>query len=78
MTFKDLYKRVGDLLKYLSEEHDTLREPNGDSNRSRWPLHPLWEDLRERIRFINQTGVREPYDKEAVLAINIEPCGPGL
>lgn len=66
-TFNDLYKKLGDLLKYLSEEHDTLRVPNDDSNRSRWPLHHLWEDLQEKIKCINQTGVREPYDKEIVL-----------
>ena len=66
-TFNDLNDKLGDLLKYLSEEHDTLREPNGDSNRSRWPMHPLWEDIRERIRSINQTGVRKPYDKGLVL-----------
>ena len=66
-TFNDLYNRLGDLLKYLSEEHDTLRQPNGDSNRSRWPLHPLWRDLQERVTFINQEETREPYNKEVVL-----------
>jgi hypothetical protein len=62
-TFNDLYNRLGDLLKYLSEEHDTLRQPNGDRNRSRWPLHPLWQDLQERVKFINQEESRKPYDK---------------
>lgn len=66
-TFSDLYNKLGDLLKYLSEEHDTLRQPNGDSNRSRWPLHPLWMDIQERVKYINQTKVREPYDKEIAL-----------
>jgi hypothetical protein len=66
-TFNDLYNRLGDLLKYLSEEHDTLRCPNGDSNRSRWPMHPLWRDLQERVKYVNQTEIREPYDKEVVL-----------
>jgi len=66
-TFNDLYNKLGDLLKYLSEEHDTLKVPNSDSNRSRWPLHPLWKDLQERIKQINQAEVREPYEKELVL-----------
>jgi hypothetical protein len=66
-TFNDLYNKLGDLLKYLSEEHDTLRCPNGDSNRSRWPMHPLWGDLQERVKYVNQTEIREPYDKEVVL-----------
>lgn len=49
-TMTDLYTHQGTLLRYLAEEHDTLRCPTSDSNRSRWPLHPLWEDLQQRIR----------------------------
>ncbi len=43
VTFNDLKNRQGDLLYYLAVEHDTLRIPNNDSNKSRWPLHPLWD-----------------------------------
>jgi hypothetical protein len=49
VTFSDLEKRKGNLLHYLAYEHDTLRVPTEDSNRSRWPLHPLWKDLQENI-----------------------------
>ena len=49
-TFADLQKIQGDLLRYLCEEHTTLRIPNGDANRSRWPVHPLWLDLQARVR----------------------------
>jgi hypothetical protein len=66
-TFDDLYNKLGNLLKYLSEEHDTLRQPNGDSNRSRWPLHPLWEDVQERVKQINEVEVCKGYDEDKVL-----------
>jgi hypothetical protein len=49
-AFTDLLQSQGTLLKFLAEQHDTLRRPNADSNRSRWPLHPLWEDLQQQIR----------------------------
>ncbi len=48
-TFEQLQERQGNLLDYLAHEHDTLRERNEDSNRSRWPLHPLWRHLQEQI-----------------------------
>jgi hypothetical protein len=48
-TFESLREREADVLRYLVSEHTTLRVPSGDSNRSRWPLHPLWQDLQRRI-----------------------------
>ena len=48
-TFADLDDGQGDLLRYLAHEHDTVRVPASDSNRSRWPLHPLWVDLQAQI-----------------------------
>lgn len=66
-TFADLFSQQGDLLRYLAENHDTLRIQQDDSNRSRWPLHPLWIDLQERIREFNCQGIwREINDKEAI------------
>lgn len=67
VTFQDLKERRGHLLRYLAEEHDTLRQPTEDSNRSRWPLHPLWEDLQERIRNIEFLEVREVIGQNAAL-----------
>jgi hypothetical protein len=49
-TFEELEAKRGRVLRFLVEEHDTLRSPTEDSNRSRWPLHPLWQDLHERVR----------------------------
>lgn len=57
LTVEDLRKCQGDVLRYLCEEHTTLRVRNGDGNRSRWPLHPLWEDLQARVRDLDQLGI---------------------
>lgn len=65
ITFQDLQERLGILLGYLAEEHDTLRVPSGDSNRSRWPLHPLWIDLQENIKNIAILGVSKVYGQNA-------------
>ena len=66
-TFDELQQRQGDLLRYLSEEHDTLRKPNGDANPSRWPLHPLWKDLQKQIGDLNTIGVSRVYGKNSAL-----------
>ena len=47
----------GDLLRLLATEHDTLRIKTADSNRSRWPLHPVWMDLQQRIAELDAQGV---------------------
>lgn len=66
-TFDNLREQQGDLLSYLASEHDTLRQPNGDSNSSRWPLHPLWIDLQGQIENLNHLGIDRVYGKNAVL-----------
>lgn len=59
-SLADLKELQNDLLRELAENHTTLRRPNGDSNRSRWPLHHLWEQLQGNIESLPQTGlVRE-------------------
>jgi hypothetical protein len=67
-TFADLQKIGGDLLRYLCAEHTSLRVPNGDENRSRWPVHPLWADLQGRIREMAQMGVCRFDGKNTALA----------
>ena len=64
---QDLIDQQGDLLTYLVEEHDTLRRKTDDSNRSRWPLHPVWIDLRRRIQAFNREGVYRSFDYTAAL-----------
>jgi len=44
-----------------------LRQKNHDSNRSRWPLHPLWLDLQAQIEELNCTGVYREIDQQAIL-----------
>lgn len=66
-TFADLQDGQGDLLHYLSEEHTTLRIKGEDSNRSRWPLHPLWLDLQEQIKTLECQGVYREIDPAAIL-----------
>lgn len=66
-TFDDLFDLQGDLVRYLMTEHDTLRIKTDDSNRSRWPLHPLWQDLFVRGQEFQSQGVhRVIYPKEAL------------
>jgi len=66
-TFDDLFAGQGDVLRYLATEHDSLRIPTQDSNRSRWPLHPLWEDLIGQIGTLSCQGVYREIDPEAAL-----------
>jgi hypothetical protein len=67
ISFKDLEERHGDILRYLATEHDTLRVPNGDNNPSRWPLHPLWEILIEKILTLNHIGIEREYKDEEII-----------
>ncbi len=36
-------------------------------NRSRWPVHPLWQDLIERIKGMECQGVHRVIDEKEVL-----------
>ena len=66
-TFDDLKERQGDLLRLLVHQHTTLRIKTDDSNRSRWPLHPLWRDLSERVAQMEGLGVVRELDMPALL-----------
>jgi hypothetical protein len=68
VTFTDLKERQGNLLHYLAYDHDTLHQPNDDSNRSRWPLHPLWKDLQENIDNLYSLEVSKVLGQDAVLS----------
>lgn len=67
-SFSDLFNGYGDALRYLATEHDSLRTPTSDSNKSRWPLHPLWVDLVGRIESFPAQGIYREIDEQAVLA----------
>ena len=66
-TFEDLKERQGDLLRILVNDHTTLRIKSEDSNRSRWPLHPLWQDLQGRVAEMAGLGVVRELDMPGLL-----------
>jgi hypothetical protein len=66
-SFDDLKERQGDLLRILVKDHTSLRIKADDSNRSRWPMHPLWLDLIERINKMEGLGVVRELDELALL-----------
>jgi hypothetical protein len=66
-TFVELQERQGALLNFLAEHHDTLRTRTDDSNRSRWPLHPLWLDLQQRIAALHSLEDKRTDGKDLVL-----------
>jgi hypothetical protein len=67
VTFADLQNQQGDLLRYLAHEHETVRIPSGDSNRSRWYLHPLWADLQAQVGTFNHQGIYRVVPDEVLL-----------
>jgi hypothetical protein len=71
-TLDDLKDQQGDLLRYLAEDHDTLRVPTNDTNPSRWPLHPLWKDLQKQIANLNSLGVHRVVGRPAALEERME------
>lgn len=66
-TFEDLKTNQGDLLRYLVTEHDSLRQPSEDQNRSRWPIHPLLKDLEEQTAALDCVGIYREIDPVAIL-----------
>ncbi len=44
-TVQQLRAYLPSLVRHLARQHTTLRMPTGDTNRSRWPLHPMWRGL---------------------------------
>lgn len=55
------------MLRALVNDHTTLRIKTDDSNRSRWPLHPLWQDLQSRVVQMEGLGVVRELDMPALL-----------
>jgi hypothetical protein len=78
VTFEDLAKVQGDLLRYLCEEQATLRVPQADSNPSRWPLHPWWRDLQGRVRALPHLGVCRLDGKASALAERLFRCAQSV
>jgi hypothetical protein len=66
-TIKTLKDRQNALLSKLARGHTTLRRPVEDTNKSRWPLHPLWKQLQRHIDRLPQTGLVADVDPTHVL-----------
>jgi len=75
LTFEHLARGIKPLLRYLASEHDTLRAPNNDSNRSRWPLHPLWTSVHSAIEELDDLAECSPLDQNAVLEHRLMVAG---
>ena len=77
-TFEGLRSQAGDLLTYMSTEHDTLRIPTNDSNRSRWPLHPLWRDVQSQAEGFMRQGVVAEIEPGAEIEERLRRCAISL
>ncbi len=73
-TLADLQKVQGDLLRSLAADQATLRVRGADSNRSRWALHPLWQDLQAQIAALPHLGVCRLDGKAAALEERLCRC----
>jgi hypothetical protein len=66
-TISDLNANQGGLLQSLVNDHTKLCIKSGDSNRSRWLLHPLWMDLQEQVEKLPSLGVERDLNMDALL-----------
>lgn len=66
-TVSNLETKQGDLLTYLVNDHTKLCIRSGDTNRSRWLLHPLWIDLQEQVEKLPLSGVEKELNMDALL-----------
>jgi hypothetical protein len=66
-SFQDLFDGYGDVLRYLVNEHTSLRVQTEDANRSRWPVHPLWAMLADKIVTLPAQGVYREIDPRMML-----------
>lgn len=68
-TWNDLYDRIGDVMRTLSD-WATYRSPvRTDSNASRWPLDPIWKLAQDTVRddLIDLTSGVDPEEIKRVI-----------
>jgi hypothetical protein len=46
-TLKKAMRWTPHLWRYLTTRWLRVVEPNGDKNRARWPVHPVWQQIQE-------------------------------
>lgn len=66
-SLSDLFVRNTGLLRDLATKHTTLRSKTRDPNRSRWPLHPLWQNLVKSIENLPHQVRAESVDLRATV-----------
>lgn len=54
VTLAQLRAHAPQIVKRLATNHTSLRRKTRDKNRSRWPLHPIWEGLLESVDRVSQ------------------------
>ncbi|MDD2325000.1 MAG: hypothetical protein PHW63_03175 [Alphaproteobacteria bacterium] len=57
-TLADFEKSIGFVIGLLCEYHTSLRTITSDTNRARWPMHPLWLDVRERFSTLGMQPIK--------------------
>lgn len=77
-TLDDLCDLQADLLRELATSHTTLRRPSDDSNRSRWPFHPLWQELLQAIDNMPQTGLVRAIDPLNSVEYRLDRAGKSI
>jgi hypothetical protein len=45
-TYEQFLEKMGDIYSYLADDWISVRKPNDDVNRSRWPVSELWQDVQ--------------------------------
>jgi hypothetical protein len=66
-TVSELNGRQGVLLSSLVNDHTKLCSLSTDSNKSRWPLHPLWIDLQKQVKKLPALDTERVLNREALL-----------
>jgi hypothetical protein len=70
-SLDDLQSLQSDLLRELAANHTTLRTPSPDTNRARWPMHPLWRALLDDIASLEQSGLVRVNDPKGTLNMRV-------
>ncbi len=63
-TLPRFFARMNDLFEYLTLHWLRLVEDNGSANRSRWPMHPTWWQLREHFASVTRVTTTYPPDED--------------
>jgi hypothetical protein len=45
-TYEQFMEKIGDVYSYLVEDWISVRKPNDDVNRSRWPVSEFWQEVQ--------------------------------